>query len=257
MYNGEVEILLIRLHELNDVVDAFVIVEATQTHSGNPREIKLELDDPRISQFAHKVRHVLALDLPTDRPMECDHLQRNGIIGGVQDANPDDLIIISDVDEIPRASIVTEMVNDPREVFGIGMTVSYFFFNYRNVTGPESDAVWTVATTRRHLDRVTATFLRLAVRQGAFPNTKYFSRGGWHFSYLMDESNVRQKIESFAHQEYNTPDFLNALNIEKVVETRSDLFGREDYKWDVVDTDDLPQWVLKNRDSMGHFFYGR
>ncbi len=257
MYDGEIEVLLIRFHELNDVVDTFVIVEATQTHSGSPREVKLKRDNPRISQFVHKIRHVVAPDIQTNDPMVRDQRQRNAIIFGLDDADPNDLIIISDADEIPRASVVTEMVNDSHEIFGVGMILSYFFFNYRNVTGPESDAVWTVAVTKRHLDHTAATFIRLGIRFGSFPNTKYFSRGGWHFSYLMNHVRLKQKIEAFAHQEHNTPEFLNALSIEETVRTRSDLFGRQTYKWDVVDTDDLPQWVLANKDSMSHFFYVR
>jgi hypothetical protein len=70
----------------------------------------------------------------------------------------------------------------------------------------------------------------------------------------MDTARVRRKIAAFSHQEFNTPAFLDAINIDVLVERRGDLFQREDFVWTIVDIADLPEWLQVNRQTLGHLF---
>lgn len=273
-YNGEVDILATRLHELSEVVDCFVIVEADRTFSGEPKALRFDAADPRIAAFLPRIRYVPVYDMPvvdeaadatpvigdwhSDTPKSGfwirEKFQRNQIVRGLHDAAPDDLILISDVDEIPRASIVRTIRDDRRhDIFGLCLAFYYFYANYRNVEGPEAASVWTVAATRKQLDSLTPDQLRMRVRSGAQP-ALILADGGWHLSYLgMDEAAVRAKIQGFAHQEYNVPEFLAAIDIPAMLASGKDLYGRPGYAWQVVGRSEAPQW-LSSQAELAHLF---
>ena len=274
-YNGEFDILLIRLHELADVVDCFVIVEATRTFAGDAKSVKLDLNAPELAVFKDRIRYIVVDDMPDDPPgsenavVERDWLnnppktgfwlrekfQRNQILRGLQDAQPQDLILISDADEIPRASAVTWMREQSLDqIFGLQLRFYYFYANYCNVEGGESHAIWSVAASRKSLDTLTPDLVRMGVRMGQVPGL-ILRDAGWHFSYLgMNEDQVRQKIRGFAHQEYNDADFLGAIDLPSVVRSGKDLFGRAGYTWALTDGHDIPAW-FREQASLQHLFF--
>jgi hypothetical protein len=254
LYRGELDVLLIRLNELYNVVHRFVVVESDTTFSGSPRPVLFDPLDPRIAPFANKIRHVVVRDMPdTTDPWKREAWQRNAILRGVPDADPRDLILISDVDEIPRATTVQDMVRDTAiRVFGLRLAFYYFFVNYRNVEGPESDITWTVGAAKEHLKKITPNDLRYAVRNGDVP-ARIISDAGWHFSYLMDAAGVRQKIAAFSHQEFNNERFLSSIDISDTVRRR--LFKCPGFRWSLVEPSELPVWLRANRWSMAHLFF--
>ena len=243
-YNGEADVLAIRLNELDDAVDVFVIVEATLTHSGAPKPIRFDGGDPRIARFLPRIRHVVVDDFPaTDDAWVREKFQRDAVLRGLADARPDDLILVSDADEIPRADVVREIRADrDHDAFGLGLALYYFYANYRNVEGPEAMSVWSVAATHARLMQTTPSRLRLEVREGTAP-ARLIGDAGWHLSYLMDEASVRRKIAAFAHQEFNEPAFLAAINIPALIAKGGDLYGRAGVRWRVVGRDEAPAWL--------------
>jgi hypothetical protein len=258
LYDGEIDVVAVRLHELDAVVDWFVIVESTLTFSGLPRALSFNPGDPQIMRFAARFRHVIVADMPaSDDPWQREISLRNAVLRGIPDAAPDDLVILSDVDEIPRAAVVREMVRDrDTDVFGLELGLFYFFVNYRNVEGPEAAVIGTVATPCRTLDAISPNDLRYAVRYRQVP-ARIIANAGWHFSYLMDKAQVRRKIAAFSHHEFNTPAFLDAINIDALVERRGDLFQRDGFVWALVDIADLPEWLQVNRQTLGQLFAPR
>lgn len=244
LFNGEMDVLAIRFHELNAVVDHFVIVESTLTFSGLPQEISFNPCHPSIAPFAAKVRHIIVADMPeTSDPWVREAWQRNAVLRGVPDAAATDLLVLSDVDEIPRSSTIAEMIADSRnEIFGFRLAFYYFYVNYRNVAGPEAALTWTIAATRRQMDDVTPNALRYAVREGRVP-ARLFDQGGWHFSYLMDEAGIRRKIAAFSHQEFNTQAFLSQIDIAAIVREGRDFFDRPGFVWKLMPDSDLPLWL--------------
>lgn len=250
------DVLAIRLNELNAVVDHFVIVESTLTFSGFPREISFNPCHPSIAPFATKVRHIVVSDMPeTSDPWVREAWQRNAVLRGVPDAAATDLLVLSDVDEIPRSSTIAEMIADSRnEIFGFRLAFYYFYVNYQNVAGPEAALTWTIAVTRRHLDNVTPNALRYAVREARVP-ARLFDQGGWHFSYLMDEAGVRRKIAAFSHQEFNNKVFLSRIDIAALVREGRDFFNRPGFVWKLMSDSDLPLWLRQNRGPLGYLFH--
>lgn len=256
LFNGEMEALAIRLHELDEAVDYFIIVESTLTFSGMPREVSFNARHPDILKFTSRIRHVVVADMPaTSDPWVREAWQRNAVIRGAPDAAPTDILILSDVDEVPSVAAVTNMKEDfENEVFGFRLAFYYFYVNYRNTAGPETALIWNVAATKQALDRTTPDSLRYTVRDGRTP-ARIFENGGWHFSYLMDEAGIREKIASFSHQEFNNEEFKSGINVAQIVSDEGDLFNRPGFEWKLQPDTDLPVWLRKNRKRFSRLFH--
>lgn len=259
IYNGEIDLLELRLEELDRVVDVFVVVEAGKTFTGK-RKAQTLLDDwDRVSRFAHKMRYVGLRGFGgASGPWERETFQRNSCLRGLLDAEPNDLVLLSDVDEIPRAEFV-ELARDDlgHEAFGFRQSFRYFAMNYCNVQGPESAAVWSVGFTAQIARRMTPEQVRYAVRDGTLAS-RIFDEGGWHFSYLGDLDGAKRKVRSFSHQEYNNPEFLDNLDLARLVSERKDLLGREGFVWEVLDhTTDLPEYVQRHPEKYSRYLVGR
>lgn len=257
LYNGEIETLEIRLHELDAVVDVFVIVEATRTFSGLAKPLHLREQWTRVRPFAQKIRYVVVdedetADGDATAPVDAwarERLHRNAIVRGLRDAEPDDLVLIADVDEIPRAEVLRKLrtladggKEGGVEGFGLVLTLSYFALNYVHTAGPEVDLITVVVVPRARLDAHNPDTLRHGIRNGGLPAIRIWD-AGWHFSYLSDRAGIVAKIRAFSHQEYNTADFLDALDPEALIAGQKDLFGRTDYAWAIVAEADLPECV--------------
>lgn len=271
-YNGEAEVLAIHLHELAEVVDCFVIVEADRTFSGAPKPLRFDPADPRVAPFASRIRYVAVHDMPDDgldqaavpgdwlldEPQTAywrrEKHQRDQIMRGLGDAGPDDLVLISDVDEIPRAQVVAAMRDGPTHaLFGLSLAFYYFRANYRNVEGPEAACIWTVAASYRSLAQSSPHRLRMGIRLGR-QNAQLVADAGWHLSYLgMDDDAIRQKIRAFSHQEYNDAAFLAGIDLQALMAAGGDLYGRPGYRWQVVSPDEAPQW-LRQQQGLRHLF---
>ena len=103
MYHDEDLILDIRLNTLNDYVDKFVIVEAKADHQGNKKKLNFNIDNYR--KFEEKIVYKVIEFFPEGyNNWERENFQRNFITNGLNFAQEDDYIIISDVDEIPNLS---------------------------------------------------------------------------------------------------------------------------------------------------------
>lgn len=255
MYRGELDALTIRLHELDRVVDYFVTVESNMTFSGQPRQISFDPDHPRLAPFVHKIRHVVVDDMPsTQDPWQREAWQRNAILRGTADASPQDLIVLSDVDEIPRADVIYNISQSASDaVFGLKMDLFYFFVDFKNVQGPQTSFVWSVAASRSLFNLMSPEEMRTGVRTGKL-NATIVDRAGWHFSYLMDEEAIKRKIAAFSHQEYNEPGFLSKLNVQDLVRNGRDLFGRDDFLWARADASLLPKWLQTQREKLSVLF---
>jgi hypothetical protein len=166
LYNGEVEALEIRLHELAEVVHRFVIVESGKTFRGGRKELSFDPLDPRIAPFAARIRYIVVSDMPRyGRAAQLEGWQRNAVLRGVPDAAEDDLVLVSDVDEIPSAAAVREIVRDDQNrIFGLQLA-SYQV----SAANLESTAIRSVAAARAELGKVTPDDLRRDVRNRRIP----------------------------------------------------------------------------------------
>jgi hypothetical protein len=256
---NEFDVLRLRLAELWEVVDRFVLVEATRTHSGQPKPLYFAEAKDDFRDFAGKIVHVVVDDLPSGPDAWVpERFQRDAIARGLADAAPDDWIIVSDVDEIPRAAVVAELAAAPLAVVGLQMSLSYFKVNFVNIAGA-AHAIWAVACRRANMGspqgvrEARGSLMRPDFIRSCAGKAAVVPHAGWHLSYLGDDAHVRQKIQAFAHQEFNRPDILEAVDVTRFLATGDDVFRRDGFRWQVVPlTDYFPAAIVADPKAYAH-----
>lgn len=229
-YFNEEEIVKLRFEELMFEVDFFVVVEATSTFTGVPKPLyfdNLELD-PWLKKKIIRVK----VDFPTEdmSPWEREWYQRNSIVNGLSKASPNSLIVISDADEIPNPSTLLDLRFDDPDFDAVQLEVTQYFWNY-NWQVPQhcNQGARPVVVYKHILDTTTPQELR-SQHLERIPN------GGWHFSFFGAEDKVKQKIESFAHTEYDLNEFKNDEKILERIQNGIDPFDRFPLKYKEVDS---------------------
>ncbi len=237
----ELDILELRLEELGEVVDRFVLVEATKTFSNRPKDLCFEKNKSRFEKFRDRIIHVIVNDLP-EQPRdswENEHFQRNAIVRGLKACTPDDILLISDVDEIPRANVV-------RSFTGEFALLELDFFYYR-LNCRSSSFKWQIPAILRYSRLTTPQEIRDTWYTPARWSVPMIPNAGWHFSYLGDISRIILNIESFSEQRFNTPRNKDRETLKTKIELGLDLFDRPDHSWEYVAVDaTFPTYVLKN-----------
>ena len=113
IFYNELEILEYRLNLLKDVVDYFILVEATHTFDGNPKELYYSQNKEQFKKFENRIIHIIVSDFPyinnpnKEEVWKNEKYQRNCILHGFEKINSEDYIIISDVDELPDPYTLT------------------------------------------------------------------------------------------------------------------------------------------------------
>ncbi len=265
---NELDLLEIRLNVLNDVVDRFVLVEATKTHSGKEKPLYYKENSERYRSFNHKIIHIVVEDYPRFvTAWTYENHQRNAILRGLTQAKPDDLVMISDLDEIPLPELVKAYEKCEDIVLFI-QKAYYYYLNYLNVSSPD----WALGTkllpyayflgNDASLKFCYNEFLLPEVNQGVTPtkirfveNAKVVYAAGWHFSYLGGTKAIIKKIQSIAHQEFNTLRNCDEEQLKKHIENGDDLFRRGDKYFGVPIDDSFPVYIKNNLPKYQHLVF--
>jgi hypothetical protein len=200
MFFNELDILRLRWGELSDVVDRFVIVESPWTHRGERKPLHYRDAREKFAEFADRVVHVVADERREGLPWDQESYQRNCIMQGLAEADDDDLVIVSDVDEIARAQVIRDICASPRmsSRFNVLSVTNYnYFLNFASVQPFVRPIVLPVGQLRR----MGANYARcLTVRSGrqAVP---VIHEAGWHFSWFGGVEAVLKKLGYFCHIE--------------------------------------------------------
>ena len=133
---NELDILNLRLHVLNSYVDKFIIEEATVTFSGEPKELCFEKNKEMFREFLPKIEYIVVDNSPVNTTTHLrDKFQKNALEKGLADAGENDMILLSDVDEIPNPRVLQELKQnfDPDNVlllyqYGRGIRKSAFHY---------------------------------------------------------------------------------------------------------------------------------
>ena len=200
LLNDEIELLDIRLNLLSNVVDRFVIVQSKKTFTDLDKNILIDENHPIIRPFRDKIRLINLESLLGASAWEKEEFSRNSISAGISDADPDDYIIVSDIDEIPSPTIIEDLKIILRSS-PVVLILDYFNFkfNYQLIYG--LDSYWAGPVVTRFNDFKSAQLLR-NMRWILFSNNaNYILNAGWHFSYLTSKDDVSNKLVSFSHQE--------------------------------------------------------
>jgi len=229
----ETHILELRLGILEDVVDHFYTVEATQTFMGESK--------PMLADTIKHPKHTVHM---LEFPEGLDHwgkenLQRDTILD-LSDYDDDDIVLINDLDEIPSPESIEllKKLFDPQFSYAFEMTMHYWHLNNQN---PEL-GLWYKAKAcsvgRYRSAGFNATSMRLWERSIIIPNS------GWHWTYIGDQQFLRDKLSAFAHPESNTPD--NVARIPGAWDSNMDM---DNHKLVTVpiDSDFYPKYLRDNK----------
>lgn len=254
-FYNELDLLEIRLEELYTTVDHFVLVEAAQTFTNRSKPFLFEENKSRYSKWLDKIIHIKVDDMPGgSNPWLNEQHQRNAIMRGLVNANHKDIVIVSDCDEVLRASAVETIRNSNSPVFAFRMPLFNFKFNYMRTSPGEYDC-WAMAAQKGIFDAHSPDVLR----NQRF-NTMGFDiveHGGWHFGYLGNNEYLRDKAQSFSHQEVNSPEFLAAIDVDQSIAERKEWDRNQANQYKIVELNDYfpstvsnyPEFILDNPEA--------
>ena len=133
-YWDEDLLLDLRLNILNEFVDHFVIVEGNKTWQNNKKDLKFNINN--FNKFKNKIIYIPVTDMPDgDNPYIRENFQRNCISRGLRKANEDDLIIVSDLDEIPNPEVIKNF--KPNMKYAVFKQMHFYYkFNLRSKNHP-------------------------------------------------------------------------------------------------------------------------
>ena len=250
---NEIDMLEFRLKLLWDKVQKFVIVESDHTFSGKPKPWNFRDNKERFTWAKDKIiyhqfkaRNVWDGSNPpsaTDASHPCwqnEYDQRNSIIDACISFSNDDTLLISDCDEIPSHSVFDRLKSLMRWE-PVALRQHFFYYNLSCLRRERWNGtiVTTVGTARRQTPQ------GLRNQRNALQSVP---DGGWHLSYFTDTAGIQEKLHSFSHIEYDTPEFNNEQHIRDCIAERKDLFVRG-MQADKTGRDFFPPYFLKQSDN--------
>jgi beta-1,4-mannosyl-glycoprotein beta-1,4-N-acetylglucosaminyltransferase len=285
LFFNELDLLELRLNVLDPFVDFFVLTEASVTFSGKPKRLYYADNIDRFSQFRNKLIHNIIRDTPNDflnfqppneyytnrsksyshkskgRPLQ--HLsldfqrevfQRDSIINGLLGtARDEDLILISDADEIPNPAHLkdTEITFRSDALYNF---CQQWYMYYVNVS---CDKEWfgTRACKFRYLRGRSIDLIRHHLECRAEQEGPILENGGWHFSFLGGPDKIKQKLEAYSYQGRRSQLLLQLLDrifksrIKRKIDQNQDIFnmGRQFHK--VILDSSFPEYLIANLDK--------
>ena len=283
MYYNEDFKLDLRLNYLNKFIDFFVIVESLYNHKGEKKNLNFNIKN--YQKFKEKIIYIVLEYLPdsieiiNDNDDEDtkngkyilngyrrDNFQRNYIINGIKNASLDDLILISDIDEIPNLKNLNLGEIKNRLIF-FKQKMCYYKFNLYlksyNWVGTRACKKKNLISPQwlRDIKSRSYPFWRIDTffSKNKYSDIYFVNNGGWHFSYINSAEGIENKLKSYTHhREYD----LNPLGVKKInnmiknretvynlgVDQRANQFGKGQ-KLDVLEFNELPKYIRDNQNK--------
>ena len=283
MYFDEDVILDLRLNILNPFIDYFVIVESTFNHKGEKRKLKFDIN--KYKKFEKKIIYLIFDEEPsgiekvfdTDNESEVsrklilnaasrENGQRNFISKGLERANEKDLILISDVDEIPNLEKINwNTLKDQIVLFKQDM-----FYYKLNLRLP--DLIWSGSKAcrkkylkspqwLRNVKDKKYSFFRLDTlfSEKKYINIKFINNGGWHFSNIKTAAEIEYKLKSYLHHREFDLNPISESEIEDIIKNKQAIYDlKVDKKINKIGSGNklvehplnkLPSYILENIDK--------
>ena len=260
LINTELDWLEVRLNELADEIDYFVVLEASKTFQEGSKPLHV-LDNwsrfkPFHSKIVHHVVNFTGVNLPAGDTWEHERFIRNALfdqallsLSGQQAPVQGDVLLVADVDEIPRTSTIRALRNcafPPRVTLRSQFYYYSFQWQHRGVQWAHPQATY--------YNGLTGTVRPEDLRNGK-EDAELFN-AGWHCSSCMPSlDDMVNKITSFSHKGYNQPYYTHRGRLLQVVRQGVDLFEREGEIYDRIDDNpDVPAF-LKEKEARQKFAY--
>tara|TARA_B100000035_G_C20991268_1_gene550266 strand:- start:410 stop:1279 length:870 start_codon:yes stop_codon:yes gene_type:complete len=272
MYFDEDLVLDIRLNTLNEFVDYFIIVESTFTHRGDKRKLRFDLK--KYEKFRNKIIYLIYDNEPNgiqkinDEDTESvksekyifnailrENGQRNHILNGLLDAEKNDVILVSDVDEIPNLTNV-DFSKIRNKIFIFRQEMFYYKLNLKL-----PNLIWSGTKGCRKKDLINPQWLRnikdknyskfrldTFFSKKKYSNIKFFNKGGWHFTNIKTAKEIQLKLKSYLHhREFD----INPMSLEQIENVINDKKAIYDLKADqrvnkIGDGDKLIKYELRD-----------
>jgi len=280
MYFDEDLLLDLRLNSLDKYVKKFIITEATYTHNGAKK--KLNFDINKFKKFKDKIIYIVVDEHPKNildlidsdtkekrgeklilNGMARDYFQRQNLAKGIKEASYDDLILISDLDEIPNLSeIDTTKINNQIIIFEQKM-----FYYKLNLFYEDYTWFGTKAVKKKNL--ISPQWLRnikgknypkwrldTLFSKKKYSNILFIKDGGWHFTCLKTAEELEKKLLNFAHHYEYEESGLNIENLRQLIKEKRVMYDHKidqrGYKWagksilKNIDLNFLPKHISSN-----------
>jgi beta-1,4-mannosyl-glycoprotein beta-1,4-N-acetylglucosaminyltransferase len=280
MYFDEDLLLDLRLHSLDKFVKKFVITEATYTHNGSKKELNFDINN--FKKFKDKIIYIVVdkqpeniLDLKDNddkgkkgeklilNGMARDYFQRENLSKGLIDAVDQDLILISDLDEIPNLQELNfTKINN--EIFIFEQQMFYYKLNLFY-----DDFTWLGTKATKKKNFISPQWLRnikgknyskwridTFFSKKKYTNLIFVKNGGWHFTCLRTPEELEKKLLNFAHHYEFEESGLKINDLKKLITEKRVMYDhnvdQKGYKWSgksilkKINTDLLPKYVSSN-----------
>ena len=265
LFFNETELTELRIKYLNKVVDYFVVIEADTTHQGKKKEWNFpSVLKKDLKEFSNKIKyHQLIIDpekikneesfiiedLKGDDSWRVENFQRNYIKTACQKFSDKDILIISDVDEIPSKDKLKFIKSCDFEKIAPVVFEQYLFHIDCNFLRLES---WlgSIATTMQ-LNNTYSPHRHRRDRN----KISHFNDAGWSFSSFGGPDKIKEKFEAFAHMEFNNDKFKNIDHIKNCQKTGVDLFHRK-VKTKKIEKNFFPKDLLELMEQNPIFYFG-
>ena len=248
MYFDEEIVLDLRLNVLDKYVDYFVIVESVFTHKGDKRTLKFDLD--KFEKFKHKIIYLIYDKEPINiqtvsakddlikrsdknifNAIHRENGQRNFILNGLKEAENEDLILISDVDEIPNLENL-ELKKIDQKIILFRQDMFYYKLNLRlpNLiwTGTKACKKKYLKTPQwlRNVKDKKFSFYRLDTffSSTKYLNIKFVDNGGWHFTNIKTAAQIEYKLKSYLHHAEFDVNPISKDEIEQVMKNKKAIY---------------------------------
>lgn len=236
MYFNEQDVAEIRMNELDSIVDLFVVGIGDLTFRGKPNNNELVIPD----HLKHKVlvNKIKLPELATPWQRELALRQRLQERTCASVRNDDDVVIFTDVDEIPHPGTVKNYSDFCHSPSSINM--DHYNYNFRYIK-PHWECA--ILVRGKHFYKLDADSIR------SFRHNPFF--GGWHLSYFGNASKIQEKMKSYSHSEFDLPHYTDIAEIQRRIDNNIDVIDRPNV--DVHPRWELPQYVQNNTERFKEY----
>ena len=283
MFFDEEMLLDLRLNILDKFVDQFVIVESSYTHSG--KEKKLIFDINKYSKFKEKINYIVLKDPPEGieeinngdsegeisrkeilNALKRENLQRDTIFNGLKNADKNDWIIISDLDEIPDLTNIN-FNNIKNKIIFFKQKVFYYKLNLELKT---LRWIGTKACKKKHLkspqwlrnikDKIYPKWrIDILFSEKKYNDIFFVENGGWHFTFVKKPEDIEKKLKSYLHHREYDIDPVGVDKIRNLINSKSVIYDHRvdqtQYKFgggqklEKIDLEFLPRYISSNKEK--------
>lgn len=261
-FNDELDMLELRLGQLDSVVDFFVLIETSRTFSGMPKPLYFLENKDKFAKWNHKIIHA-SPNLGNAGSWEFEAIQREVLVNMIRKLNPGlhDTLTFSDCDEIPNPEVIKNYTYD-KGLRNLKQYTYYYNFNHLFDYGNRAWSRARIGVVEHMYDHGAMGFRGgWPVGEDMNPNYISIENGGWHGSYFNpDLAKVRRKVRSISHDDlWPFIDRRTDAQLADDIHNGRDLYHRDgigDAAWvdtNVEEDHRLPPYFLQNKERFKSF----